>query len=141
MKHGQDQVQGANRSGISASVVARKPQKLIIGCFGLPAIDFLESSGGRKCSPRSVLDDLSKLLRSMRKCWLLSGKVAHEDVLAIIEDLPEEIDEAVRIAASAVCLRPAVVKGDKAATRFVEEPQSQYPGRDFWIHRGIDPRF
>ena len=63
------------------------------------------------------------------------------DILDIIEGLPEEIEEGVRIAASVVCVRPGVVKDDRAATRFVEEPQSQYPGRDFWIHRGIDPRF
>ena len=107
----------------------------------LHAIDFLESSRCLELFAAGVLDDLSKLLRSMRKCRSLSGKVAHEDILDIIEDLPEEIEEGVRIAASAVCARPAVVKGNKAATRFVEEPQSQYPGRDFWIHRGIDPRF
>jgi hypothetical protein len=77
----------------------------------------------------------------MGRWWSLSGKVAREAILDIIEDLPEEIEEGVRIAVSAVCVRPAVVKGDKAATRFVEEPRSQYPGRDFWIHRGIDPRF
>jgi hypothetical protein len=52
-----------------------------------------------------------------------------------------KIEEGVRFAASAACVRPAVVKGDKASTRFVEEPPSQYPGRVFWIHRGIDPRF
>ena len=76
----------------------------------------------------------------MGKGWSFSGKVAHEDILDIIEDLPEEIEEG-QNRVSAVCVRPAVVKGDRAATRFVEEPQSQYPGRDFWIHRGIDPRF
>ena len=68
-------------------------------------------------------------------------KSLNEDILDIIEDLPEEIEEGVRIAASAACVRPVAVKGDRAATRFVEEPQSQYPGRDLWIHRGIDPRF
>jgi hypothetical protein len=121
--------------------VARKPQKLIIVvCDCMPSISSKAAVGGI-ARLRSVLDDLSKLLRSMRKCWSLSGKVAHEDILDIIEDLPEEIKESLIIAASAACIRPAVVKGDKAATRFVEEPQSQYPGRDSWIHRGIDPQF
>jgi hypothetical protein len=68
-------------------------------------------------------------------------KSLHVDIFDIIEDLREEIEESVTIVASAVCVRPAVVKGDRAATRFVEEPQSRYRGRDSWIHRGIDPRF
>jgi hypothetical protein len=77
----------------------------------------------------------------MRKCRSLSGKVAHEDILDIIEDLPEEIEEGQNRDICGLRTHREVVKGDKAATRSVQEPQSQYPGRDFWIHRGIDPRF
>jgi hypothetical protein len=92
--------------------VARKPQKLIIVvCDCMPSISSKAAVGGiarREVSWMTYLNYCG----AWRKCWSLSGKVAHKGILDFIEDLPEEIEEGVRIAASAVCLRPAVVKGN-----------------------------